>query len=149
MAVIRKIEEKDINEVGRIYLKAFGYCEEAINYYTGLAEYVKFSMEQGYAYTVMEEALCGAILAYEIPDMFRGRLLYVELLAVLPEYQKKGYGKMLMNQIISDAKEKGLKEITIRTGCYMDSYQIYKNWGFKDTRSDARYMFKNLKTDKE
>ena len=27
----------------------------------------------------------------------------------------------------------------------MDSYQIYKNYGFRDTRDDHRYMVMNIK----
>lgn len=146
MLNIRKIENKDIETVGRIFLKAFNHPEESLKYYKGFGDYVNFAMEQEYAYVaVVDEVCCGVILAYETPDMFCGRKVYIELLAVLPEYQKNGYAGKLFEQIVRDAKNKGMKEISIRTGCYMDSYQIYKNWGFRDSRSDCRYMVKRLK----
>lgn len=144
--IIRKIEDGDIETVGKIFLNAFDHPEETLKYYKGFGDYVNFAVNQEYAHVaVVDEVCCGVILAYETPDMFCGKKLYIELLAVLPEYQKNGYARKLFEQIVSDAKEKGIKEISIRTGCYMDSYQIYKNWGFRDTRLDCRYMVKTLK----
>lgn len=77
--------------------------------------------------------------------MFAGNVVYIELLAVMPEYQRKGFGTELLNKVKEDAQNNGIGELSLRTGCYMDSYQIYKNYGFRDTRDDHRYMVMNIK----
>ena len=51
----------------------------------------------------------------------------------------------MLNKVKEDALDNGISELSLRTGCYMDSYQIYKNYGFRDTRDDHRYMVKNIK----
>lgn len=87
-----------------------------------------------------EDVVCGVLFAYEVPDLMFGEILYIELLAVLPEYQKKGIGTKLLNQVRVDANNAGFQEITLRTACYLDAYEIYKKYGFKDTKTDRRYM---------
>lgn len=92
----------------------------------------------------LTKILC-VVYAYVIPDMFAGNVVYIELLAVMPEYQRKGFGTELLNKVKEDAQNNGIGELSLRTGCYMDSYQIYKNYGFRDTRDDHRYMVMNIK----
>lgn len=94
---------------------------------------------------VEENCVCGVLLAYEKPDMEWGKVVYIELLAVMSEYQRKGWGTQLLNMVKEEAQNNGIKELSLRTGCYMDSYQIYKNYGFRDTRDDHRYMVMSIK----
>ena len=35
----------------------------------------------------------GVIIGYEKPDIYYGKSLYIDIIAILPEEQKKGYGK--------------------------------------------------------
>lgn len=64
---------------------------------------------------------------------------------VLPEYQKKGIGTGILNRVKAEALNNGIMELSLRTGCYMDSYQMYKNYGFRDTRDDYRFMVMNIR----
>ena len=103
-------------------------------------------MKHRFSYVAIEDDIvCGVLLAYEVPDLMFGKILYVELLAVLPEYQKRKIGINLLNKLRIDAENAGYKEITLRTGCYMNAYEIYKKYGFKDTKTDRRYMSLMLK----
>lgn len=150
MVNIRKTEERDIEEIKKIYANAFGYALETMNCIKGFREYVMFATNQGYAYIIEDDGVCCAvILAYEKPDIIYGKNLYIELLSVLPEYQKKGYSKILINQIIKDAKQKDIRQITVATQCFKEAYQIYLKYGFKDAEMDRRYMYKDLKKDPE
>ena len=81
--------------------------------------------------------------------MFCGKSAYVDLLAVLPEYQKKGYGKALLNKFFDEALKKGIDEAAIRTKCYLGSYIIYRKMGFVDQQSDTRYMTKYISPKKD
>ena len=60
------------------------------------------------------------------------------------EYQRKGIGRKLLDKLKKQAKEEGIKEMALRTGCYMDAYEIYKKYGFQDTRDDQRFMIMNI-----
>lgn len=143
MVEIRKIDLKnDIEVLKKIYEKTFDRHEGILNhYYPGFTDYINFCVRQGYAYIAIFDGYeCGYILAYEKPDMMLGKELYIELLIILPEYQRKGIGTKLLDRIKEQAKVNGFKELALRTGCYMDAYEIYKKYGFRDTRDDQRFM---------
>lgn len=147
MRKIRKVIDSDLESIKTVYEKAFDRSEGILNcYYKGFSEYVDFCAKQNYAYVALdEEVVCGILLAYEKPDTFYGKVVYIELLAVLPEYQKKGFGTGLLNKVKEDAQSNGICELSLRTGYYMDAYQIYKKYGFRDTEDDHRYMVLNIK----
>lgn len=146
MREIRNVVSSDLESIKLIYEKAFDRSEGVLKYYKGFSEYVEFCIKQRYAYVAVEEdTVCGVLLAYVIPDMLAGNVVYIELLAVMPGYQRKGFGTELLNKVKEDARNNGIVELSLRTGCYMDSYQIYKNYGFRDTRDDHRYMVMNIK----
>jgi len=146
MREIRSVVSTDLESIKLIYEKAFDRSEGVLKYYQGFSEYVEFCIKQRYAYVAVEEdTVCGVLLAYVIPDMLAGNVVYIELLAVMPEYQRKGFGTELLNKVKEDAQNNGIVELSLRTGCYMDSYQIYKNYGFRDTRDDHRYMVMKIK----
>ena len=147
---IREVNENDIEAIGTIYVKAFGHSEGFMKYCKRFGEYVNFCVRQNYAFIIENEIeICGVVLGYEKPDLFDGRNVYIELLAVLPEYQCKGYGKALVAAIEETAISNGIKEVTLRTACYMDAFHIYNHWGFKDTRDDQRYMVRRIKKDEK
>lgn len=139
--------DSDLENIKKVYEKAFDRSEGILNcYYKGFSEYVDFCARQNYAYVALdEEIVCGILLAYEKPDIFYGKGVYIELLAILPEYQKKGYGTELLNRVKEDAEKNGVCELSLRTGYYMDAYQIYKKYGFKDSQDEHRYMVLNIK----
>ena len=94
-------------------------------YYPGFRDYVEFCIKQNYAYVANEQdVVCGVLLAYEKPDLEWGKVLYIELLAVLPEYQSKGIGTTLLDYVKEEARSKEFKELALRTGCYMPAYEM-------------------------
>lgn len=142
---IREVTEDDVKTIWMIYARAFGHHEESLKYYGGFNEYVSFCVDQKYAFVIENEiGICGVVLGYEKPDMFSGRDVYIELLAVLPEYQCKGYGKALIAEIEKTALDNGIRTVSLRTGCYMEAFHIYHHLGFRDTRDDQRYMIKHI-----
>jgi ribosomal protein S18 acetylase RimI-like enzyme len=142
---IREVTEQDIGSIGKIYAKAFAHNEKILSYYKGFDQYVVFCMKQAYAYVAENDSgICGVILAYEKPDIFEGKNVYIELLAILPEHQNKGYGKALIDKIENVAAENGIKELSLRTACYMDAFHVYHHLGFMDTRDDQRYMVRPI-----
>ena len=62
---------------------------------------------------------------------FDGRRIHLHHIAVLPEYQNKGYGKLLTKKSIEFAKQKGYQ---IKLEVHKNNkkaIRIYKNLGFK------------------
>ena len=92
-----------------------------------------------------DDTICGAVLVHETPDMFYGRSLYIEFLAVLPDYQNKGVDRALIEYVCDEAHRGGITEVSIRTACYKDAYLIYRHIGFRDSQSDWRFLTMNLK----
>ena len=96
----KKATNTDIDAIKKIYEWAFCEMEGLIQEHFKFEKYVEFFLRHKFAYVAVEEdVVCGVLFAYEVPDLMFGEILYIELLAVLPEYQKKGIGTKLFNQI--------------------------------------------------
>ncbi len=71
---------------------------------------------------------------------FDGRRGYVHHLAVDPNYQKKGYGKLLMNELIKRFRQKGILKVHLfiekRNNKVLD---FYRNLGW-EVREDLIMM---------
>ncbi|MCM1063184.1 MAG: GNAT family N-acetyltransferase [Eubacterium sp.] len=145
--LIRLATKDDYDKIGGLYEKAFDYGEGFVKYcYKRFDEYLSFFVDENNAFVVEEDdTVCGAVLVYETPDMFCGRLLYIEFLAVLPDYQNKGMGRALIEYVCDEARRRGITEVSIRTACYKDAYLVYRHIGFRDSRSDCRFLTMNLK----
>lgn len=114
-------------------------------YYPGFSQYLEFHLKQKYAYIAVDDNVaCGVLLAYEKPDMIFGKSVYIELLAVLPEYQKRGIGTELLNIVKAAALNDGIEELSLRTGYHMYAYQMYEKYGFLDTGDEHRFMVMNI-----
>lgn len=97
---IRRMEENDIEAVKDVYAEAFERNRSSLKYYPGFDTYVGFCIDQGYAFVAEDEdKAVGIIFGYIKPDAFRGRAAYIEVLAVIPEYQNRGIGKSLISKI--------------------------------------------------
>jgi GNAT superfamily N-acetyltransferase len=143
--IIKRITTDDIAAVSRIYLKAFEYPDLMIKCLEEFDRYVSFFIEQRYAFVAFEEGVCcGVGMAYETPDIYSGKSIYVDMLAVLPEYQNKGIGKSLLHRIEVEAANRGIHKIAIRTACYKPAYLIYNHLDFKDAGGESRYMSKPI-----
>ncbi|MCM1048251.1 MAG: GNAT family N-acetyltransferase [Clostridiales bacterium] len=145
--LIRLATKDDYDKIGGLYEKAFEHKEGMIKkYYKGFDEYLSFFVDENNAFVLEEDAtVCGAVLVYETPDMFCGRSLYIEFLAVLPDCQNKGMGRALIEHVCSEARRRGITEVSIRTACYKEAYLIYRHIGFRDSQSDCRFLTMNLK----
>lgn len=146
---VRKIREEDIEDAFVVYAKAFNKdvaVYRIIN--TGFSDYVRTCIDGGYAFAAYEnEEMCGIVLAYEKPDFILGKDVYIDTLAVIPEHQKKGYGTKLLDTVFVNAVENGIEQLSLRTLCYIDAYQIYRKYGFKDSMTDMRYMYFDMRKD--
>jgi len=114
-------------------------------------EWIEDALDEGIRYYILEfqNKPCGCI-ALEIaqPDV-----CYLERLAVLLKYRKKGFGKALVNHLIQEARDMKIKRIEI--GIIAENIELkkwYEKFGFMEIKTvefdhlpfNVSFMFKNL-----
>ena len=72
------------------------------------------------------------------PSFINGKTGIVLNVYTCPSARRKGYAGMIMNTIISDAKEKNLSVIELKST--EDGYRLYRSVGFIDDRSKYHMM---------
>ena len=112
--------------------------EVAIEYLTDLYNMQKFV---GYVIEV-DDTICGAIFAHE-KVWWNNSEVFVEEMFIKPEYQRKGYGSLLLKNVEEYIKEKGLAGITLSTNKYAPAPRFYKKNGFMDCEH-VLYMCKEM-----
>jgi N-acetylglutamate synthase-like GNAT family acetyltransferase len=133
--IIRQANEADIDTLVNLLRSSFSDVAERFeltieNCPKNLAfctkERVKSDLERGLRYYILEKDGqhhgCVAIEKAS-PDV-----CYLERIAVLPQYRRKGYGKKLVNHIFDQAKKNGAKKLEI--GIISEDTKL-KNWYMK------------------
>lgn len=89
-------------------------------------EWIRSDFDRGVTYFILEsdnkEAGCAAL------EIANTELCYLERLAVLPENRNKGFGKILVDHLLCEAKLLGCQNISI--GIIAKQYEL-KHWYFK------------------
>ena len=75
---------------------------------------------------------------------FDGRRLHLHHIAVLPEYQKKGFGKLLTEKSVDFAKNKGYQIKLEVHDTNKDAVKIYKDIGFERLGDYDIYIIRDL-----
>ncbi|MFX1393366.1 MAG: GNAT family N-acetyltransferase [Promethearchaeota archaeon] len=114
-------------------------------------EWIKEALDKGIKYYILEyqKKPCGCI-ALEIA---KADVCYLERLAVLPKYRKKGFGKALVSCLIQEARAMKIKRIEI--GIIAENVELkkwYEKFGFSVSKTvgfehlafDVTFMFKNI-----
>ncbi len=79
----------------------------------------------------------GFLLAYELQRYDRNGMLYIHEVNVLPQYQREGIGKRLMEEAIRICKEKGLfKSFLITNKSNTAACGLYETTGAIATEDD-------------
>lgn len=116
--VLRDMEENDIHDVSKIYVKAYakGIWKESWNFSTAekrITEMFLSPQYKGYV-AILNQKIVGCIMC-EILTWHTGKQLEVKEVFVFPQYQKKGIGKKLINHVQKEAKEMDVTEIFLWT----------------------------------
>mgnify|MGYP000013982754 FL=1 len=75
---------------------------------------------------------------------FDGRRLHLHHIAVLPNYQKMGYGKLLTKKSVEYAKDKGYQIKLEVHSTNKNAIEIYKNIGFERLGDYDIYIIRDL-----
>ncbi len=147
--VVRQVKKGDLEGCCVVELRCFAPEEAASR------ARIKRRIElfpQGFLVAVAEKQVIGMVncastdkedISYEklksmVGHVDGGKNLAVFSLAVLPEFQKKGISKMLMNKFIKAAKK--LKKEKILLICKEDMIPYYQKYGFAyDGKSKSKH----------
>lgn len=94
--------------------------DDAIKY---LSEYVSCDRFKGFA-LYEDEQLAGALLAHT-KTWWTGPQLYVDELFISPQYQNRGFGKVLINLAEQYAIDNELNSVMLMTNKYMPAMDFY------------------------
>ena len=114
-------------------------------------QWIGTALQKGVRYFILESNTtpCGCVAL----EQARPELCYLERLAVLPDYRRRGFGKTLVDHALLQALQSGAKRVEI--GIIADQHEL-KNWysllGFIETGKatfqhlpfEVRFMAKTL-----
>lgn len=110
-----------------------------------LPDYFKKNLNQNiFCYLIREKeeiAVCAFLLVVEkpmSPAFITGRTGTVLNVYTKPQYRHKGYAKGIMNQILSDAVEKNLSVVELKST--ENGYRLYQSVGFVNEVSKYHSM---------
>ena len=110
-----------------------------------LPDYFKKNLNRNiFCYLIREGeeiAACAFLLVVEkpmSPAFITGRMGTVLNVYTKPQYRHKGYAKGIMNKILSDAVEKNLSVVELKST--EDGYRLYQSVGFVDEVSKYHFM---------
>jgi ribosomal protein S18 acetylase RimI-like enzyme len=86
--------------------------------------------------------LIGAVFCY-LKTFHNGIEVFIEEMWISPDYQRKGFGMMLMNKVENYAKENGITSVTLFTGKNKPSFNFYERHDYKHLEFLA-YMHKRI-----
>jgi len=98
-----------------------------------IMRYIEQMEKENYQVIYVEEN--GKAVAFSgfryITHLFTEKIIYIDDLGTIEEYQGKGYGSLLLDHIIQLAKEKGLYGVRLDSGHHRyDAHRLYLNKGF-------------------
>lgn len=127
-----KLTENDIPDCAQIYFSAFKTHELLRPYYNTKEYFGKYiSDDDKFAYGLKyNDKLAGIIVAIQLPSFCSEYTIYIDVVAVLPEYQRKGLGTKMMNSFFESVS--GEATVTLNTYKNSEPYKFYQKLRFKD-----------------
>ena len=126
--IIRKYEEKDESQV----ISLWQQCNLIVpqnNPHEDIKKKIEFQPNLFFVGTVNDEVIASIMVGYE------GHRGWINYMAVLPEYQNKGYGRQLVDKAIAELKKLGCLKVNLQVReNNKDVIEFYENLGFSNDR---------------
>lgn len=127
--LIREIKESDLAAVIELINNAFSMN---LTYFDN--DKIKKFMDSGYSFVACNnDEVLGVALGYYIPDLCMDAV-YLDTLTVAETIRGRGIGRKLLSHISKCAISNKIYEIKLHTDRTIEAYQIYKHWGFKESK---------------
>lgn len=107
-----------------------------------------FNRKWEYSFIALEnEEIVGFLICSDKGE----KNIHIHRIAVLPDYQRKKTGAMLIKQLIIDCYKSDIRNITLKVSISnLDAQRFYEKNGFeKITLNGSRYLYARLMNDKE
>ena len=122
---VRDFFEKCFSAVGISYAPKDRHAD--------IADVERYYMQSGCFWGLFDNEVLIGTVAVRMVDI-ENKVVELKRMFVLPEYQGKGYGKLLLNYAIDYAKEQQYKKICLDTRKQFSAAQhLYRSSGFKET----------------
>ncbi len=143
---IKKMEAKNINAYVGLYKKVFSQApwfieEDFMDLRSYFSKYFSLNNFLGYDLYIGSR-LIGFSLGYKKP-WIPGYEYYIDQFCIDPDYQKKGYGRLLLKFIEADKKKEDLTNLILMTEKTTPAYGFYKGLGFTGLGS-SEFLIKEL-----
>lgn len=112
---------------------ALGIPYSPMDRHADIADIQHNYMENGCFWCLFDNGILAGTVALRTIDT-ENNTVELKRMFVLPEYQGKGYGRLLLNHAISYAKKQKFKKICLDTRKQFSAAQhLYKSSGFQET----------------
>lgn len=139
---IRNIKKDELKDAAKIFVESFNSVGEMWTFDIALKR-LESQFDPEYYFGAFIDGKMIAIMVSKVDYVTDHKELYVDVFAVLPEYQGKHIGKTFLDKMEVFAKEKGLSTIWLQASTKLPSYEFYIKNGFKASHWVA--VYKNLK----
>lgn len=131
--VIREIESKDYSSVAAIWRDVLDYLSVTDKMVTEIHEKMKKDSRYSTFVADADSAVVGFVTTAETLAVgYPNGYMKVNGLAVLPEFQRRGIGKMLMECVEKQANERNLSMIGLASGFQRtDAHEFYEHLGYQ------------------
>ena len=140
MFTIRQLEKADFEEFQKIFTKVtyeeFPEYTDRTRQYFGNEEYVKQQFDGNIVLGAFNN---NTLVGFLVANKPFGGILFIPWIAVLKEYQRKGIGKLLLQEIEKIALDKGAHSIHLET--YERDLEYYKHRGYIEYGYDKNSYF--------
>lgn len=143
---IRKVTPYDIENFTEAYIKAYEYLSD-YKYKTkgDIKNYFKWLYKRdknGFLVAEENEIFVGCVAGDANWVNFEGeKVLEIHEIFVIPEFQKRGIGSKLLNEILSYGIEKGRKIAELWVGkTNYEAIEFYKKFGFKESGEWGKWL---------
>ena len=128
---IRRAKNSDLKEIGKLMLEEFSKPpfneKEKLN---SVLKSLEFYFKNAKIYVAVEKDLVGVVV-FQIEQWWEGRVVIIQDLAIKKEFQKKNFGKELMNFLENFSRENNIRKITFQTHKKSSAIKFYKKLGYK------------------
>lgn len=130
--VIRPVQEKDQEQIVMVFMDTFNSAGENWSE-ENARKHIREAPIEGCNYVAeVDGKMIGILLAFPLTKV-NGTELFIDILAVRPEYQNQGIGKELWKIGEQYIKDHGLVGICLQANPKLKSFVWYKRMGLKQS----------------
>ena len=138
--MIKQFSVFDFEKVCEVFMQAFNSppwndewtMETACIYLQELLDSKRFV-----SFTAWESDLLIGFAFCHARYNWRGDEVTIDLIGISPDYQRKGYGELLVKAIEQYSKENSLTGIVLSTSLNSPAFNFYEKLGFKNSTDSA------------